>query len=330
MENRIITDLIVEASEIFYRNKKPKKTDGVKIVVKKSNDENIKTTWVKIQNSNGEKNIGKPMGNYITIESKEMKENNIDNNEEISEILAKNIKKLYKFNKDSNILVVGLGNWNVTADSLGPKVISSILVTSHVLDNQEIPQNIKNKIRCVSALTPGVMGITGIETSNIVKGVVDKIKPDLIIAVDSLASRSAERINCTIQMSDAGINPGAGLGNKRLAIDKDTMGVPVIVIGIPTVVDATTLVNDTLERILNLIFNYSKKEDEFIQNLHSLDIDERRQFIDEMIESSVSDMFVTPKEVDVIIDRLSLIIAKAINKAIHQSAYDDNVNRFFS
>ncbi|MCL2526886.1 MAG: GPR endopeptidase [Defluviitaleaceae bacterium] len=231
MKRNIRTDLALENQE--HISESGQELSGVEVTTEEDAELGITVTWVKITNKTGASAMGKPVGNYITIESAAMKENDTCAHEEIIKILARKLGSLHKLNKNAVILIIGLGNWQVTPDALGPKVCEKILVTRHIKD--ETPEDLKGKVRAVSALSPGVMGLTGIETAEIVKGVAEKVKPDMIIAVDALAARRTNRINATIQISDAGINPGSGLGNKRAAINSETMGVPVIAVGVPTV-----------------------------------------------------------------------------------------------
>ena len=258
------TDLAIEATELIMSEKEAEEDtsshrdelDGIEITEENINDR-IKLTKVRITNENGEKSTGKPIGNYITIESPTMKENDTETHEEIIKVLSENIASLAKLKKVSLILVAGLGNRYVTPDALGPLVISRILVTRHITES--LPDQIDNNVRAVSAISPGVMGITGIETGEIIKGICESINPDLVIAVDALAARKTERINTTIQMSDTGISPGSGVGNKRMVLNEKTLGIPVIAIGVPTVVDAATLINDTMDKVLNEMTEKSKK-----------------------------------------------------------------------
>ena len=233
MTNKNIrTDLALEMRECLY-DETGEEISGVEITVEEDEALGIIVTWVSITDETGSEAMGKPIGNYITLESSSMKENAPETHEEIAKILARKLGRLHNLNEESVILVVGLGNRQVTPDALGPKVCDKLLVTRHMGD--AVPEDLQGKLRAVSALTPGVMGITGIETAEIVKGVCEKVKPDLIIAIDALAARRTSRINATIQMSDAGVNPGAGMGNKRTPINEKSMGVPVIAVGVPTV-----------------------------------------------------------------------------------------------
>jgi spore protease len=331
MDNiKIKTDLAIETSEMLYKQKKINTIDGVKVEVEESEREHIKVTWVKIEDENGAEQMGKPIGHYVTVDSKAMKENDGDSHEEIIKVLSKSLGKLHNLEKDGVVLVVGLGNSNVTPDALGPKVVSKILVTRHIAGTEDVPEELQNKVRYVCAVTPGVMGVTGIETAEIIKGIVDKVKPNLIIAVDALASRHTSRVNSTIQMSNAGINPGSGVGNKRMGIDKESMGVPVIAIGVPTVVDAATLVNDTMSKILELMEEKTKDKEEIYGILEDLEHEERNNLIKEVLGSYTGNMFVTPKEVDEVINRLANIISNAINIAVHPGISNNDINRFFS
>lgn len=318
----IRTDLAIEARENFESDE----IEGVKTETEKN--ENYTITHVSILNEKGSKILGKPIGNYITIESPEMRENNIDVHEKIIEKTSQCIKKLIEINNinPTNILIAGLGNRYVTPDALGPKTISKILVTRHIMDT--VSEDIEGAVSSVCAISPGVMGITGIETGEIIKGITEKVKPNLIIAIDALAARRFSRINATIQMSDIGIIPGAGVGNKRMALDKKTLGVPVIAIGVPTVVDAATLVNDTMDRILDEMVQSAKEGTEIYNMLKNLDYDEKYRLITELLTPYAGNMFVTPKEVDDVIDRLANIIGNSINISLHEGITTDDINRY--
>lgn len=330
----IMTDLAVEAAEMLHAEDTEQtedmddEFDGIKISVDETehNSNSVKTTWIEIFNETGSKKMGKPIGSYVTVESAAMKENDAETHEEIIKTLSRQLIRLRNLGKDSVILVIGLGNWNVTPDALGPKVISKILVTRHIMET--LPEGLENSVRPVSAVTPGVMGITGIETSEIVKGIVQRIKPDLVIAVDALAARHSNRINATVQMSDTGISPGAGMGNKRMAINEETLGVPVIAIGVPTVVDAATLVNDSLDMMLSSMINELPEGSPFYEMLNNLESEEKYMLIKNVLDPYAGNMFVAPKEVDEVIERLSNIIANSINIALHPGIDKDDINRY--
>lgn len=309
----IRTDLAIEASALY--NKPPEeieKIDGVKISTEKY--EEITVTHVQITNENGEKAIGKKIGNYITIESPKIRDNDEDAFENTSLILEEKLKKILKLDKESTVLAVGLGNWNVTPDALGPKVISNLLVTRHLFEY--VPEHIDENARPVCAVSPGVLGLTGIETSEIIKGITDMVNPDIIIAIDALASRKTDRISTTIQITDTGITPGSGVGNKRKGLDKDYLGVPVIAIGVPTVVDAATVANDAIELLIENIARSTSDNSSMRKIADSFDIEHRYPLIKEVLTPYVGDLIVTPKEVDGIIEEVSKIIANGINGAV--------------
>ncbi len=325
----ITTDLAIEAAEMLSKDGAEEaqgEIDGVDIDIDEDTENNIKTTWIRILDENGKRQMGKPIGNYVTVECASLKENDVETHEEIIKILSKQLVKLRNISRESVILVVGLGNWNVTPDSLGPKVVSKILVTRHIMG--AIPTDLEYSVRPVSAISPGVMGITGIETADIIKGIVDNIKPELVIAIDALAARHSNRINATIQMSDTGINPGAGMGNNRMALNEETLGVPVIAIGVPTVVDAATLVNDSLDMMLESMIEQLPEGSPFYSMLNNLESEEKYSLIRSILDPYTGNMFVTPKEVDAVMERLSNIIANSINIAVHPGITKDDINRY--
>jgi len=297
---------------------------GVEITTEEDEKLGITVTWVEITDENGAAAMGKPIGNYVTLESAAMKENDPEVHEEIAKILARKLGRLHNLSDEAVILVVGLGNRQVTPDALGPKVCEKLLVTRHL--GEDVPEELTGRLRAVSALSPGVMGITGIETAEIIKGVTEKITPDLIIAIDALAARRTNRINATIQMSDAGVNPGAGLGNRRMSINRESMGVPVIAVGVPTVVDAATLVNDTMDKMLSAMAQSAPHGEAFFNMLDELQDEERYALIKEILSNE--NMFVTPKDVDAVIYRLANIIANMLNIALHPGITVEDVNRY--
>ena len=324
----IRTDLAIEVTEMLSKETETDEIDGVEILTEKYENDDIYVSWVKIKNEKGAKNIGKPIGNYVTIESEAMKENDALTHEKITQIFSQNLIKLCNLNKNSTILIVGLGNWNVTPDALGPKVVSKTLVTRHI--KETLPKEINENLRPVSTISPGVMGITGIETAEIVKGVVEKLNPDIVIAIDALAARKTSRINATIQMSDTGVAPGGGMGNNRKILNKETLGVPVIAIGVPTVVDAGTLVNDTIDLMIDNLINEIKEGHQFYEMLKNLNKEEKLNLINNILNPYTGNLFVTPKEVDAVIERLSKIIANAINIAMHPAIDFEDINRYIN
>ena len=229
------TDLALERNEVYKKQNNLQQIEGVDIENDVKNE--VEISRIKITNEEGEKALNKPIGNYITLDVKQIKLADEERLEVIAEIVADELRKtISKHVKNTDdIMVVGLGNLYVTPDALGPKVVPEIEVTRHILEY--MPKVMPEDTRPVSAISPGVLGITGIETMEILKGVVDNVKPKLLIVIDALASRSIDRISSSIQIADTGIVPGAGVENKRKEISQNTLGIPVIAIGIPTVVD---------------------------------------------------------------------------------------------
>ena len=272
-------------------------------------NENISVERVKITNAEGEKAIGKPIGNYITIDIKKLKIAQDEDIEKSAETLSNELTKILDLHvdKQGEILVVGLGNIYVTPDSLGPKVVNDIEVTRHIINY--LPQYVEEGTRMVSAISPGVLGTTGIETVEILKGIVDNIHPKLVIVIDALASRSIERISSTVQLSDTGIVPGAGVGNKRSEISQSTLGIPVVAIGIPTVVETAVLVNDCLNMFITKLQEEAKSNDYLNQLKEQDNYDE----IKEALIPGDFNLIVTPKEIDDLIENMTEVVAKGIN-----------------
>jgi spore protease len=229
----IRTDLALEAREIYEDEQQSSELPGVKVETKQL--DNCTITKVEVIDEQGSKIMNKGIGTYVTLESNLMKFDDDESREEMISYLKDELIDILGTDKTKKTLVIGLGNWNITSDALGPKSVSKTLVTRHIFKNYN--KDYDDDFTEVSALSPGVMGVTGIETSETVKSIVDTIKPDRVIAIDALASRSIERISSTIQVSDTGIVPGAGVGNTRQEISKESLGIPVVAIGIPTVVD---------------------------------------------------------------------------------------------
>lgn len=306
------TDLASERRDIYKQaSKEQGEIDGIESE-KQEIDENIKVEKVIITNENGEKAIGKPKGNYITIDVKNLK---IAQEEEINkaaEVLSNELKKILDshIDKQGEVLVVGLGNIYVTPDSLGPKVINEIDVTRHIINY--LPQYVEEGTRMVSAIAPGVLGTTGIETLEILKGIVDNIQPKLVIVIDALASRSIERISSTVQLSDTGIVPGAGVGNKRSEISIQTLGIPVVAIGIPTVVETAVLVNDSLDLFIKKLQDEAKSND----YLNKLKEEDNYEEIKEVLLPKDYNLIVTPKEIDSLIEIMKEIVSRGINESL--------------
>lgn len=323
--NNIRTDLAVEAKEI-YEEQNSQIISGVQ--VDESFDSGVKLTDVKIVNEIGEKSMGKPIGRYVTLDAPDFANYDADAIDDISRVFAKTLSSIINIDKSKTTLVVGLGNWNITPDALGPKVVSKLMITRHL--KELVPDKIDENIRPVCALSPGVLGITGIETGEIIRSIAEKLKPDLIICIDALASRRTERVNKSIQIGNTGISPGSGIGNKRMEISEKTLGVPVIAIGVPTVVHAITLANDTIDLAIDAFVNQSKQGSEFYKMLKSLDKNEKGMLLNEILYPYVGDMVVTPKEIDMVIDIVSKIIANGINIALQPALNLDDINKYIN
>ena len=306
------TDLASERRDIYKKaNKIENEIDGIESEKEEIN-ENIKIERVKITNEAGEKAIGKPIGNYVTIDIKKLKIAQDEEIEKAAEILSNELKKIVDLHVDSKgeVLVVGLGNIYVTPDSLGPKVINEIEVTRHII--KYLPQYVEEGTRMVSAISPGVLGTTGIETVEILKGIVQNIKPKMLIVIDALASRSIERISSTVQISDTGIVPGAGVGNVRNEISIKTLGIPVIAIGIPTVVETAVLVNDSLDLFIKKLQDEAKSN----EYLNKLKEEDNYEEIKEVLLPNDYNLIVTPKEIDDLIENMKDIVSKGINRTL--------------
>ena len=305
------TDLALERRDIYQKVNKLQNIDGIESTEEEIN-ENIKVSRVKVINENGMQAIGKPEGNYITIDVKKLKLAGEEEIQKASEILSNELRKIIDMHTDKQgeILIVGLGNIYVTPDALGPKVINEIDVTRHII--KYLPQYVEEGTRPVSAISPGVLGTTGIETVEILKGIVDNTNPKLLIVIDSLASRSIDRISSTIQISDTGIVPGAGVGNTRQEISQNTLGIPVIAIGIPTVVELATLVSDGIDIFIDRL----QEKAESNEYLNKLQQNDKYEEVKEALNVGEYNMIVTPKEIDDLIENMKDVVARGINFAV--------------
>ena len=307
------TDLALERRDLFNKAHNLKNDiEGIETEEEKI-DDNILVSRVKITNEKGEEAIGKRKGNYITVDVKNLKIANEEEIQKTSEVVTKELKALlakHVAEKDS-ILIVGLGNIYVTPDSLGPKVINEIDITRHLLEY--MPEVLDENTREVSAISPGVLGTTGIETMEILKGIVDNVKPKLVIIIDALASRNIERISSSVQLADTGIVPGAGVGNARKELTENTLGIPVIAIGIPTVVEAATIAADSL----TLFIKKAQENGESNDFLNKLQEEDKYKIIKEILAPEEYNFIVTPKEIDNLIEKMKDIVARGINFAIN-------------
>lgn len=293
---RIRTDLALETTERFAEENT--EIRGVEITEHYNEEKDIRTTAVKIVTENGAKIMGRPQGTYITIEAPNLSASDEDYHREISEEIARHVCQLINLQKEQSILVVGLGNSRITADSLGPLVIENLRMTRHLIREYGLQGMEHETMHQISGIIPGVMAQTGMETAEIVKGIVSETKPDVVIAIDALAARSVRRLNRTIQITDTGIHPGSGVGNHRNGLTEENLHVKVIGIGVPTVVDAATIVQDSMSHLLD-----------------ALEEEEQKEFLDEMIAPNLYSMFVTPKDVDETVKYLSFTISEGLNLA---------------
>lgn len=295
------TDLALEASESLKT--RDGHLNGVSVEEKNVPEVDAVITKVQIETKNAAKRMGKPVGTYITMEVPGLAEDDTGFHDKISKLLAEQIRELLGQDEkleEKSIMIVGLGNRAVTADALGPKVIDHLSVTRHIL-NTYGKEAYTTAVPSISAMEPGVMAKTGIETSEMVAGVVKNTNPDFLIVIDALAARSTKRLYTTIQISNTGISPGSGVGNHRNAINEEVMGVPVLAIGIPTVVDAATIVGDACEAWWH---ESLKEPGPFPEEV-------RKYFRD------LKNMYVTTKEIDEIVECISYTVSEALNSALH-------------
>ena len=300
VSKRIRTDLALETTERFAEENT--EIRGVEIQEEYDEEKDVRTTVVRIVTENGAKAMGRPQGTYITIEAPDLSVPDEDYHREISEEISKHLKQLIDLKKEKSILVVGLGNAGITADALGPHVVENLRMTRHIIREYGLRGIDHEKMHRVSGIVPGVMAQTGMETAEIIQGVVAETKPDVVVAIDALAARSVRRLNRTIQITDTGIHPGSGVGNHRNGLTEDNLQVKVIGIGVPTVVDAATIVHDSMAHLLD-----------------ALEEAEQKEFLEEMIAPNLYSMFVTPKDVDETVKYLSFTISEGLNTAFGEA-----------
>ena len=336
------SDLAIEVVEQFIGEASGKHTGVVK---EERKEGELKVTCIDILKGY-EKKTGKAAGRYISIDTSKLGLDSADKLEETRAVFSNELQKFLAYKKiknDATCLVIGLGNEHITPDALGPLALDNIIVTRHLYELAE--HQMDDNYRKVSALAPGVMGLTGIETFDIIESVVKKIKPDFLIVIDALAARAVNRVNKMIQMTDTGISPGSGVGNKRRRIDEASLGVPVIAIGIPTVVDAVSVTHDTIDLLLKHIgkslesgkdahHEYSFLDDEkgsdfelelpnedvrkeFLGKVGVLSEEEKRQLLAEVLTPAGYNLIVTPKTIDSEMEDLSRLVSNAVNVALH-------------
>lgn len=298
--NSVRTDLALEARESIEETEGELR--GVTVDEQYHEESEIRVTRVVIQTKNAAKAMNKPVGTYITLEAPGMVEPDEGYHREISEELSKQLRGIIPDrDKEQSVLIVGLGNREVTADALGPNVVDNLFITRHVVKEYGKAAYNREKMNLVSSIVPGVMAQTGMETAEIVKGIVKQTEPDMVIVIDALAARNTKRLTRTIQITNTGIHPGSGVGNHRNALTQESLGVPVIAIGVPTVVDAATIVTDAVEQVIR----EQKEAGEAGFTTIS------RGSLTEL-----NNMYVTGKDIDETVKRLSYTISEALNMAL--------------
>lgn len=339
------TDLALEAHEFIVEQEGPPELPGV--LVKNVETEHASISRVTVENEVGARMIGKAPGNYSTIEAPVLRQHNREIQQEIGALLAKEIEWFIEqcgLSKEDPVLVVGLGNWHATPDALGPKVVGELMVTRHLLELS--PPELREGLRPVAALSPGVLGLTGIETGEIIKGTVQQIGAKAVICIDALASRNVGRLGSTIQISDTGINPGSGVGNKRMPINHEILGIPVIAIGVPTVVHAATIVSDAMELINGRDPNQEQPQKTNFnmdpqailggdignpdQPKPPLTTSQKMELINQVLQPYMGSMIVTPKEIDELILDITHVIAGGLNSAFHDEVDYNEIFQYLS
>ena len=307
----IRTDLALEEKERFASDNV--EVQGVVLTEEYDEEREIRFTTVKIETEKGAKTMGKPVGTYITVEAPGMAVPDEAYHREISEELASLLRGMVpEKDGDFRALIVGLGNRQVTPDALGPYVADNLHVTRHIIREYGKYGMGKEQAASVSAIVPGVMAQTGMETVEIVRGVAKETKPDFVIAIDALAARNSKRLNRTIQIADTGIHPGSGVGNHRCGLTKESVGVPVIAIGVPTVVDAATIVSDTMENLLQALETSEALKGVGLV-MQGYSAAEKYELVRELISPNLNGMFVTPKDIDETVKRISYTISEGLN-----------------
>ncbi len=275
------------------------------VTVNRKSFANGQVTIVEIINDIGAQAMGKPIGRYVTIEAPAIRQTDPKAHKEIVQVMTQELATMINLPEKASVLIVGLGNWNATPDALGPRVVDAVMVTRHMFEY--VPEAVEEGMRPVSAIAPGVLGITGLETAEVVEGIVGRVKPALIIVVDALAAGSVERIASSIQIADTGIRPGSGLGNKRRGITQETMGVPVISIGVPTVVHAALIAHEAINRLYQSMQQQTPPQAQV------------EAIIGQLLQPFGGALMVTPKEIDVLIQNCAKIIAGSLNAALHKT-----------
>lgn len=320
------TDLAVESRELAS-GQGVKAIPGVLEDVQQEGG--VKITRLDVENEAASQRIGRVQGHYVTLEVPDLRKGDTGLQEQVATVFAREFEDFLQrigIGKNASILIVGLGNWNVTPDSLGPLVVENVMVTRQYFEL--MPDQVAPGYRQVSAVAPGVLGLTGIESSEIVHGIVERTRPDAIIAIDALASRSLERVNTTIQIADIGIHPGSGIGNKRKGLTQEILGVPCIAIGVPTVCYASTIVNNAIELMKNHFGQGAPETGQIMGMLNEIPENERLALVKEVLEPLGHDLIVTPKEIDEFIEDIANVVASGLNAALHEAVDPGNVGAY--
>jgi len=322
----IRTDLAVESRELA----EPDISVSLPGVVEEVEQvQGMKITKIHVQTDEGARALGRLPGRYLTIEAPGLRHKDSQFQHKVARELGQRLSSFLQevgIGVDEKVLIVGLGNWNVTPDALGPLVVENVLVTRHYF--KITPDQVHSGYRLVSAVAPGVLGVTGIESSEIVQGIVERTKPDVVIAIDALAAKALERVNTTIQIADTGIIPGSGIGNKRRGLTKDILGIPCLAIGVPTVCYASTIVNNAFDYMKNHFKQETADTKSILGMLDVISEQERLLLVKEVLEPLGHDLVVTPKEVDEFIEDMANIIASGLNEALHAAVNMDNVSAY--
>lgn len=312
------TDLALEAREMLS---KQVREDIPGVVVETLENEAAVITRVTITTPEAERLMGKTQGNYITIEAPGLRYKNTPLQQTVMQLLAGELGELISLPRNATVLIVGLGNWNVTPDALGPRVAHKIVVTRHL--QEMLSPELKDGVRSVCAISPGVLGITGMETGEIIQGIVSKIQPALVIAIDALAAASSQRVITTVQLTNTGIHPGSGVGNRRFGLTPASLGVPVIAIGVPTVVHAATIAMDTINTLQeHAAFG------RYFKSMATLSEQDRHTIVRQVLPDMLGDLMVTPKEVDRLIEDIAAVVAGGINQAMHPHIDYQNIHMY--
>jgi len=327
----IRTDLALEAREEVQ---KQTAGDVPGVTSQTVSEDGININRVHIKNQEGSLKLGKPPGRYITLEAPGIREKDVQVEDRLSVVLSRELQQLTGLNQNAQttVMVVGLGNWHVTPDSLGPRVVEDLLVTRHIFELKQPSERgmFSNGFRSVSAFSPGVMGLTGIETGEIIQSVVKRVNPDMVIAIDALAAHRLERLHTTVQITDTGVIPGSGVQNSRLAINQETMGIPVIAMGIPMVVEASTIASEAMDALVDAFQKEGSPVGSSMANtLTNLNWQQKRQMISDVLQPYTGEnLMVTPKEIDSFVDDISQVMAGGLNTALHPKMSENQGKKY--